>query len=221
MSNKTWEFLAKYDNELRKKYGPHVCGVDEAGRGSWAGPLYAAAVVLKEDARLPGLDDSKKMTKESRAELYDKILENCIAYRITAISPEDLDIKGLNPSNVKAMVVSAEGVRDEIEQPIGVYVVDQSPRFTLQPYIMMPKADGTSLAVAAASVLAKHSRDEFMKILAKTYPKYGLDTHMGYVNDIHKEAVLAHGLVKGLHRHTYKIKGVTAPHQCTLEELFG
>ena len=214
--------LAQYDAQLRLKYGPYICGVDECGRGSWAGPIVAAACVLPPDAMLPGLNDSKKMTPETREKLAEDIRGIALAFSIVEIPNHRIDKNGLNPCNALCMLQSSQDVADSIMastgEPISVFVVDQSPPFKLHPHLMMSKADGTSLAVAAASVIAKTWRDNLMKDLAKEFPLYHWDTSMGYINDEHKNAVLAHGLTR-FHRRSYQVTGVNKPRQVSFDEL--
>lgn len=216
---KAHELLAMFDAKLRKEYGDFICGVDEAGRGSWAGPIVAAACILPADVRLEGLNDSKQMSETMRESLLDQIKSVALAFDIVAVEAVDIDRYGIDACNIKAMVESAKNATNKNGGQASLYVVDQSPGFTLQPYRMMSKADATSLCVAAASVLAKTFRDNLMKEYAKDYPGYFWEDNKGYINEQHRQGVLSIGLTK-LHRKSYKVTGVTKPKQITFDDMF-
>lgn len=222
--------LFQFDQKLRKKHGAVIVGIDEAGRGAMAGPLSAGAVILPPDAQIDGVNDSKKMTAESRTIALVKIKEIALGWGFHIVSPEDIDEKGLTYANGYAMLMAAKKAID-MAYPLGspskpFYIIDQfnqketSPASELLPFLMKSKMDGTSLSVAAASVIAKSMRDEIMVELAQSYPLYGLESHKGYINSDHVSAVIAHGRVKGLHRMSYQIEGVNKPRQLKMTDFF-
>lgn len=217
---RTCERLAAYDRDLRQQYaGEILVGVDECGRGAYAGPFVAAACALGADTLLPHLNDSKKMSAKRREELYVLIQERALAYAVVCIEPEYIDAQGLTAANIKAMESAAEAVKAQLsERSIALYVVDQAPKFSHKPLLMLPRADGTSQCVAAASVLAKVHRDRLMVDLARLHPEYGWEDNKGYISPYHREAVIAHGLTKH-HRKSYQVAGYNAPRQTSLLDL--
>ena len=164
--------LKNFDDGLREKWGSKIIFSDEAGRGAWAGPIVAAAVSLPEDFNLLGLDDSKKLSEKKRHEFYDIIMESAI-WSVHVISAKDIDENGIDWANAEVMQRACIDVREKI-QGVDLYVLDQSPKNNLSPKYMFPKADGTSLGVAAASVLAKVYRDNFMNEWHEKYPNYNI-----------------------------------------------
>lgn len=193
----------EFDAELRRSRGISVCGVDEAGRGAWAGPLVAAAVVLTPDFSCPQLGDSKEMTDHAREEAYCAIVEGAV-YSVQFVEPTEIDTRGLTWANCFAMEEAARKVAALAGDC--VFVVDQSPATDFPGEMLkMPRAESVSLATAAASVLAKVSRDRHMNSLDNIYPEYRLSETKGYINQAHKEAVREHGRREGLHRMSYKV----------------
>ncbi len=206
---KPHERLKAYDDQMRHKYGPAICGTDECGRGSWASCIAAGAVILPEGVSIPGLNDSKLLTSDKREELCQIIKKVALAWSVVFVEADEIDSRGLTWANVAVMQRACQQVGEQIQTPIDLYIVDQSPRFRLHPYVMIPKADSTSLSVAAAAVLAKVTRDAHLVELSKTHPGYGWDENKGYINQQHIDAVNKLGTVPGLHRLSYNVKGVT------------
>jgi ribonuclease HII len=217
---KAHERLAAYDEVLRTKYGPLVAGIDEVGRGSWAGPMVAGCVILPEGVELEGLNDSKKLTHEKREALDLLIREQSMALGIGIATPEYIDSKGLTAANILAMEQAALAAIAALAEPyeVAVFVVDQAPYFGLKPQVMIPKGDSTSQAVAAASIVAKVYRDKLMLELDESYPGYGFGEHKGYINDLHLAAVKKLGLTD-IHRKSYRVKGFETQHQVTLMDI--
>jgi len=207
--------LKDFDDSLRIKHGSNLVGIDEAGRGAWCGPLVAAAVCLPPDFTLEGLTDSKKLSESKRIEYSKIIKEKALAYSIQEISPEEIDKNGLTWANIQAMERAGKDVACKIEI-VSVYVIDQSPCNSLYPFVMLPKADSTSLSVAAASVLAKVYRDELMCALSNQYPDYNYEKNKGYIDKDHIKAVNELGIVKGLYRESYNVTGYNKPTQMKL-----
>jgi ribonuclease HII len=190
--------LKGYDDRLRGDYGPLLCGVDESGRGAWGGPITAAACILPADLEIEGLDDSKKLSERKRRELAELVKQEALAWNVASIWPDEIDQWGVDWANQKAIS----------RRTVGLFVVDQAPKPRLFPIHMIPKADATSLVVAAASVLAKTVRDEIMDRLAKEHPDYGFERTKGYVRPLHVEAVNRFGRIDGVHRFSYRVKGL-------------
>jgi ribonuclease HII len=197
--------LKSFDDELRLKYGRYIAGIDECGRGSLAGPLVAACVVLDNRQVLEGVNDSKKLTQKKREELYERIITSCISYGVTEISAEDIDKFGIQEANLNAMISSASKATKYLDELPHLYVIDQGPKNSLNPQLMIPKADSTSLAVAAASIVAKVHHDRVLEKLHNEYPEYDLISNKGYITAKHKEAVIKYGL-QHFHRKSYTLK---------------
>jgi ribonuclease HII len=197
--------LKKFDDELRIKYGRYIAGIDECGRGSLAGPLVAACVVLDDRQVLEGVNDSKKLTPKKREELYERIITSCISYGVTEISAEDIDKFGIQEANLNAMISSASKATKYIDELPHIYVIDQGPKNNLSPQLMIPKADSTSLAVAAASIIAKVHHDRVLDKIHNDYPEYDLISNKGYLTTKHKEAIVKYGL-QTFHRKSFQIK---------------
>lgn len=196
--------LKKFDDDLRLKYGRYIAGIDECGRGSLAGPLVAACVVLDDRQVLEGVNDSKKLSQKKREELYDKIITSCISYGVTEISAEEIDEKGIQQANLSAMLSSAFKATKYIDELPHIYVIDQGPKNNLNPQLMIPKADSTSLSVAAASIIAKVHHDRVLAKLHEEHPEYDLINNKGYITASHKDAISKYGL-QYFHRKSYQI----------------
>ncbi len=196
--------LKKFDDDLRLKYGRYIAGIDECGRGSLAGPLVAACVVLDDRQVLEGVNDSKKLSQKKREELYDKIITSCISYGVTEISAEEIDEKGIQQANLSAMLSSAFKATKYIDELPHIYVIDQGPKNNLNPQLMIPKADSTSLSVAAASIIAKVHHDRVLVKLHEEHPEYDLINNKGYITASHKDAISKYGL-QYFHRKSYQI----------------
>lgn len=176
-----------------------VCGVDEAGRGPLAGPVCAAAVILPPNVEIPGLNDSKKLTDKKRRELFPVIKEMAIAFGIGYASHEEIDEINILQATYLAMerALAQLSVKPELALIDG----NRAKDFGL-PVRTVVKGDSLSASIAAASVLAKVSRDDLMLQLAEEYPYYGFDIHKGYGTKAHYEAIRAHG-PSPVHRKTF------------------
>ncbi len=177
------------DKELYEKYSA-ICGVDEAGRGPLAGPVYAAAVILPRGFELPGLDDSKKLTEKKREKLFDLIRDNAVAYSIATASEKEIDEINILNATYLAMNRAIEGLAVKAE-----FALIDGNRST---GIMLPNqtvvgGDGIYSCIAAASILAKVSRDRFMLEMAEKYPEYAFEKHKGYGTKLHYERLREHG----------------------------
>ncbi|MBE6958193.1 MAG: ribonuclease HII [Ruminococcaceae bacterium] len=176
-----------------------ICGVDEAGRGPLAGPVYAAAVILPEHLEIPGLDDSKKLTDKRRRELMPIIKEQAIAYGIGIATEKEIDEINI----LQATFLAMQRAIDQLEGKADFALIDgnREKDFGL-PVMTVVKGDSRSANIAAASILAKVSRDDYMDEMAKQYPQYGFEIHKGYGTKAHYEALRTYGHC-ALHRLTF------------------
>ena len=193
--------LWEYENNLYNEGIEYIGGVDEVGRGPLIGNVVAACCVLPKDFKLDGLTDSKKLSEKKRDKFYDYIKENCIAYGIGKVSPKEIDEINIYEASRKAMMLAIEKVKEQIN--LQHVLVDAMPLPDLQiPHTPIIKGDQRSISIAAASVLAKVTRDREMYELDKKYPKYGFKNHKGYPTKKHIEAINTYGLIDG-YRNSY------------------
>ena len=172
--------------EARATWNGHVCGVDEAGRGPWAGPVSAAAVILNPDDLPPGIDDSKALTEKRRAALEPLIKSRALAWGVGFASVEEIDELNILHATGLAMRRAVEA----LAHPPVHALVDGNYRFKLPcPVTPVVKGDSRSLSIAAASILAKTARDRLMIEMDATYPGYGFASHKGYNAPIHQKAL--------------------------------
>ncbi len=185
-----FDTLLLRERELQKEGYTLIAGIDEAGRGPLAGAVYAAAVILPDDAFIPGLDDSKKVSEKKREELFDIICEKAVSYSVASASEAEIDeINILNATHL-AMRRAACG----LSIPPDYCIIDgNSIKGMPFPHETMVKGDAKSASVAAASILAKVSRDRYITEISKLYPEYGFDKHKGYGTKVHTEALLKYG----------------------------
>ena len=190
-----WEI----EEALAEKGVGVICGVDEAGRGPLAGPVYAAAVILPDHLEIPGLDDSKKLTDKRRRELMPIIKEQAIAYGIGVATEQEIDEINI----LQATFLAMERAIAQLEGKADFALIDgnREKDFGL-PVMTVVKGDSRSANIAAASVLAKVSRDDYMEEMAKQYPEYGFEIHKGYGTKAHYEALRTYGHCP-LHRVTF------------------
>ncbi|MBE6983337.1 MAG: ribonuclease HII [Ruminococcaceae bacterium] len=176
-----------------------VCGVDEAGRGPLAGPVCAAAVILPPGLEIPGLDDSKKLTDKRRRALFPVIKEQALAYGIAFATHEEIDQINILQASYLAMerAMGNLSIRPEIALIDG----NRAKDFGL-PVQTVVKGDSLSASIAAASILAKVTRDDYMEEMAKVYPQYDFEIHKGYGTKRHYEAIAAYG-PSPIHRMTF------------------
>ena len=176
-----------------------ICGVDEAGRGPLAGPVCAAAVILPEGLVIPGLNDSKKLTDKKRRELYPIIKEQAVAYGIAFASREEIDELNI----LQATFLAMKRAIAQLEGKANFALIDGNRETDFGvPCMTVVKGDSRSANIAAASVLAKVTRDDFMEELAKQYPQYGFEVHKGYGTKAHYAALAEHGMCDE-HRRTF------------------
>ena len=192
-----------YENEALKNGYKYVCGVDEAGRGPLAGPVCAAAVILPEDVEIEGLNDSKKLSEKRREALYDVIKEKALAYCVAYGSLEEIEEFNILEATFLAMNRSIEGLG--IKADYALIDGNRVPKDIKIPCETVVKGDAKSASIAAASVLAKVSRDRYITQIAQTYPGYGFEKHKGYGTKAHTDAIAKYGLTP-LHRPSFCTK---------------
>ena len=190
-----------FENELFKQGYAVVCGTDEAGRGPLAGSVYAAAVILPRDCIIEGLNDSKKLTEKKREKLFDVIREKAVSYGIAEATAKEID--QLNILNA-ALLAMRRAIAMLDPQPDFVLVDGNQTRGFTLPARAIVKGDALSPSIAAASVLAKVSRDRSCLELDRLYPEYGFAKHKGYPTKEHYEAIRLHGITPE-HRRSFTL----------------
>ena len=191
--------LWQYEKQLHIKGVNIIGGTDEAGRGPLYGPVVAACVVLPKGFQLEGLNDSKKLNKKKRNIFYDYIVENAI-YGIGIVSPEEIDKINIYEASRKAMIIAIKQVQKQI--PLEYVLSDAMPIEMDIPILPIIKGDAKSMSIAAASVIAKVTRDKILYEIDEKYPEYGFKNHKGYPTKKHLEAINKYGLIDG-YRKTY------------------
>lgn len=176
-----------------------ICGVDEAGRGPLAGPVCAAAVILPPHAEIPGLNDSKKLSDMKRRELFPIIQEKALAYAVAFASHEEIDEINI----LQATYLAMERALTQLPIKPDMVLIDgnRTKDFGL-PVQTVIHGDSLSASIAAASVLAKVTRDDLMQEMSQTFPEYGFEIHKGYGTKAHYEAIQVYGPCK-IHRRTF------------------
>ena len=194
-------FEKQYYNEKIKL----ICGVDEAGRGPLCGSVVASAVILKEDFYCELINDSKKMSEKDREKAYKIILKDALAIGISYISSSEIDKINIYEASRKAMINAIKNLKI---QP-NLILTDAMPIRSLDiEVIPIIKGDAKCECIAAASIIAKVSRDRYMKAISKKYPEYDLENNKGYGTKKHLEALKKYGPIPNFHRFTYApIKG--------------
>lgn len=168
-----------------------ICGVDEAGRGPLAGPVCAAAVILPDGAELPGLNDSKKLSEKKREALFPQITEIAVAYCVAYATVEEIERYNILHATFLAMCRAVEGL--QIPADFALIDGNRAPTGLSVPCRTVVKGDGLSMSIAAASVLAKVSRDHVMLELDREYPQYGFAKHKGYGTAAHMDLIRQYG----------------------------
>jgi len=190
------------EREKREEGYKMIAGVDEAGRGPLAGPVYAAAVILPPDIYIPGINDSKKLSEKKREELFDIITENAVAYHIERGSLEEIEEKNILGATLAAMERAIRAVGADF-----ALIDGNNSRGITTPCETVVKGDSKSISIAAASILAKVSRDREIIAAAKEYPGYGFEKHKGYGTAEHVAAIERLGLCP-IHRRGFVRKAL-------------
>lgn len=182
--------LYLFDNEVRAGGASLLCGVDEAGRGPLAGPVYAAAVILPAEEEIPGLDDSKKLSEKKRDALFPEITARALSFCVASADEREIDALNILQASMLAMRRAVEGLS---VLPELVLVDGNSDPGLPLPTRTVVGGDALSAGIAAASILAKVARDRRMLELDAQYPLYGFARHKGYPTQLHYRSLDAHG----------------------------
>lgn len=189
-----------YEEKAVEKGFKTVCGIDEAGRGPLAGPVYAAAVILPLGLDIDGLNDSKKLTEKKREMLFDVICEKAVDFSIGIADEKEIDEINILNATFLAMKRAVEGLK--VKPDYALIDGNQYPHIGGVTEETIIKGDGKSMSVAAASILAKVSRDRFMLEIAEKYPQYCFEKHKGYGTKLHYEMLEKYG-ISPVHRKSF------------------
>ena len=181
----------EYENLLKEKGYKVVCGIDEAGRGPLAGPVFAAAVILPDDLGDLGINDSKKLSEKKRDALFDTIKEKAIAWSVASADESEIDEINILNATFLAMKRAVEGL--SVKPDIALVDGNRKPKTGIEEMTLV-KGDAKSISIAAASILAKVSRDRYLMELDKKYPEYQFSKHKGYPTKLHYEMIKEHGI---------------------------
>ena len=202
--------LKQIEKELKQKGFKNICGIDEAGRGPLAGPVVVASVIMPEDSMIEGVNDSKKVSEKKREMLYEKITEEAIAYGVGIIDQSEIDkVNILNATKEGLTLCIKELEKDLHEKNRGfekpeIILVDALTKIDTDgiSYRSIIQGDAKSYSIAAASIIAKVTRDRIMRQWDEVYPMYGFEKHKGYGTAAHIAAIKEYGLCP-LHRRTF------------------
>ena len=186
--------LWQIERELTEQGMGTICGCDEAGAGPLAGPVYAAAVILPPYCRIEGLNDSKKLTEKKRETLYEAITQKAVCWAVARVDAAEIDATDILSARMKAMqqAMDALTIQPEIALIDGNRDKGRSAAITT-PHKLVVGGDGKSASIAAASILAKVSRDRYMEKMEEVYPGYGFAKHKGYGTKEHRQAIVEKG----------------------------
>ena len=188
-----------YENEKYQQGFKVICGIDEAGRGPLAGPVYAAAVILKKGQTIEGVNDSKKLSEKKREALYNKIIDECLASAIGVADEKEIDEINILQATFLAMKRAVDGL--SIKPDCALVDGNQIPPLDCSVTTVI-KGDSKSESIAAASILAKVARDRYMLEMAQKYPQYCFEKHKGYGTKLHYEMIEKHGICD-IHRKSF------------------
>lgn len=202
--------IQKIEKELYAKGVKSICGIDEAGRGPLAGPVVVASVIMPQDSMIEGVNDSKKVSEKKREVLYEKIIEEAVAYGVGIIDQNEIDKVNILNATKEGLTTSIQELeRDLKEKNRGfdkpeIILVDALTKIDTDgiSYRSIIKGDAKSYAIAAASIIAKVTRDRIMRQWDEVYPEYGFEKHKGYGTAVHIQAIKEHGICP-LHRKTF------------------
>lgn len=192
--------LKQIENEFYQKEMNFICGIDEAGRGPLAGPVVVASVIMPKDSMIEGVNDSKKLSEKKRESIYEQIIEEAISYGVGIVGQEEIDALNILNATKKALTMSLQ----ELKVRPDMILVDALEKIdTLQiPYQSIIKGDAKAYSIAAASIIAKVTRDRIMRQWDEVYPQYGFLGHKGYGTKAHIEAIKEYGICP-LHRRSF------------------
>ena len=192
--------LKEIENNMHKEGVKYICGIDEAGRGPLAGPVVVAAVIMPEDSMIEGVNDSKKVSEKKREALYDQILNEAIAYGIGIIDQKEIDEINILNATKKGLTTAVKGLKVRPDR----IIVDALDKIDTDgiPYTPIIKGDAKCYSIAAASIIAKVTRDRIMREWDEVYPQYGFEKHKGYGTKAHIDAIKEYGPTP-LHRKSF------------------
>lgn len=189
----------EYENKALESGYEIICGVDEAGRGPLAGPVYAAAVILPKGHIIAGVNDSKKISEKKRDMLFDKIIDECVCYSVGIATEKEIDEINILQATFLAMRRAVEGL--SVKPDIALIDGNKRPGLDIAEQEII-KGDAKSANIAAASIIAKVSRDRYMLEMAEQYPEYQFEKHKGYGTKLHYEMLEKYG-ISPIHRKTF------------------
>lgn len=192
--------LKQIEKDLHNKGFNYICGIDEAGRGPLAGPVVVAGVIMPGDSMIEGVNDSKKVSEKKREVLYDKILEEAISYQVAVIGQDIIDDINILNATKQGVTEVAKG----LEKRPDLIIIDALQHIDTNgvPYESIIKGDAKCYSIAAASIIAKVTRDRIMREWDSVYPQYGFIQHKGYGTAKHIEAIKKYGL-SSIHRKSF------------------
>ena len=207
MKEKEIERLKELKKEEEKFYKQGiltVCGIDEAGRGPLAGPVVVACAMMKPDSMLEGVNDSKKISEKKRENIYEQIIEEAVAYGVAIIDQNEIDEINILNATKKGLTMCIKEVENKLNEKPEVILVDALTKIDTDgiPYKSIIHGDSLSYSIAAASIIAKVTRDRIMRQWDEVYPQYGFAKHKGYGTKMHIDAIKEYGLCP-LHRRSF------------------
>ena len=192
--------LWAFEKKARDMGRQFVAGIDEAGRGPLAGPVVSAAVILPESADLPGIDDSKRLTPAKRSRLYDRLYTIARAIGIGVVDTSEIDRVNILQATLRSMAMAVANLQPRPDHLLidGIFTIASG-----LPQQAIKKGDSLSISIAAASIVAKITRDRIMTQVDTLFPEFGFCRHKGYPTQTHREAIMRHGCCP-IHRRTFK-----------------
>lgn len=192
--------LKKIENEIYKTGVQTICGIDEAGRGPLAGPVVVAAVIMPKDSFIEGVNDSKKVSEKKREALYEQITNEAIAWGVGIIDQKEIDKINILNATKKGLTTAIKELKVKPDRII-VDALDKIDTLGI-PYTPIIKGDAKCYSIAAASIIAKVTRDRIMRQWDEIYPMYGFEKHKGYGTAMHMQAIREYGLCP-IHRRSF------------------
>lgn len=192
--------MLEFENKYYDKGYKYIAGVDEAGRGPLAGPVFAAAVIFEKGVYIPEINDSKKLSEKKREELFDVITEKALSYAIVSVDEKEIDSINILNATLKCFDMAVSSL--EIKPDVALIDGNRCGNMSV-PYETIVKGDAKSMSIAAASILAKVSRDRYIMELDSVYPEYNFKKHKGYGTKEHIEAIQKYGPCP-IHRLSFK-----------------
>lgn len=196
--------LKRYEDNLYNEGYKLICGIDEAGRGPLAGPVSVGAVVMKKESMLEWVNDSKKVTEKRREVLYERIIDDSLAWSVQLISEKEIDELNILEATKKGLHLALKDIIEQLKNKPDIIITDalrEIDTFNV-PYQSIIKGDATCYSISCASILAKVTRDRIMQQYDEVYPEYGFSKHKGYGTKAHIEAIKKYGPCP-IHRKTF------------------